>query len=93
MITYFYLRSNVERLEDVDEENLRLKHRAVFASLRYFRKERMGLGFTLFIHYRRLAYSLIIVLLTDYPGQQIQLIMLMTSLIMIVVMNSMPFYI
>ena len=71
IITYKYLSTRVDRLEDVDEENLRMKHRAVFANLRYYRKERMGLGYTFFIHYRRLFYSIIIVLLQDYPAQQI----------------------
>ena len=93
IITYNFLSKRVDRLEDVDEKNLRLKHRAVFANLRYFRKERMGLGFIFFIHYRRLIYSIIVVLLQDNPAQQIQLIMFISLALIITVMNSMPFYV
>ena len=59
--TYWYLKKNVKLLEDVDYENIRKKHKAVFANLRYYRKNRMGLGYTLIVHYRRLIFSVIIV--------------------------------
>ena len=61
VITYWYLKKNVKLLENVEYENIRMKHKAVFANLRYYRKNRMGLGFTLFVHYRRLIFSIIIV--------------------------------
>ena len=55
------MRQRKDRLGDVEEENLRQKHKAVFSNLRYYRERRMGLGFILFEHYRKLIYAVVIV--------------------------------
>ena len=89
--TYAYLSPRKERLEDLDEKFLRRKHRAVFAALRYYRKDRLGLGYIFFLHYRRLIYSLVIVALSSYPSIQIMIVMFISTIMMITVMNSLPY--
>ena len=71
ILTYLYLLKNKERLDNPNEKYFHEKHRTVFGSLRYYREERMGLGFILFIHYRRLFYSFIIVFVQEISSVQI----------------------
>ena len=66
-------------------------HGAAFYNLRYYRKNRMGLGFIFFVHYRRIIYSVIIVFMINNPSNQIQLIQFISLIMMIMVMNSKPF--
>ena len=68
IVTYCYLSHHLDWLNNILNETFRHKHRAVFAGLRYYRKRRMGLGYILFIHYRKLAFSFVIVVLKDHPA-------------------------
>lgn len=63
---YVFCKLNEDRLDNPHDKYFQDKHRVVFGSLRYYRKERMGLGFILIIHYRRLFYSFVIVFLIEF---------------------------
>jgi hypothetical protein len=58
--------------------------------VRYFRQERLGLGYIFIPHYRRLLFSILIVKLAQFTSIQIILILFISELMAIVILNSKP---
>ena len=67
---YLYINKNRFRLEsDAQEHKIFIRmHAKVFKNIRHYRMERLGLGFTLIVHFRKLAYSALLVFLIHYSG-------------------------
>jgi hypothetical protein len=88
---YFYLKANIDKLFNLESGHyFRSLHKAVFGQVRYYRQERIGLGYIFFPNYRRLLFSLLIVGLSDNVAIQIVIILLMSEMMAILVLNSRP---
>ena len=86
------MKRNLTLLIDIEKgDHFRRMHKSVWAMLRYYRENRMGLGYILIPHYRRLIYSGILVSLHDWLSIQLILIIFISELMIITVLNSKPF--
>ena len=56
IVTYVYIKVNLDKIEGKNENDLFKKmHKAAFSSIRYYRVNRLGLGYNFFPQYRRLS--------------------------------------
>ena len=69
IVTLAYLARNKDKMLNPLDEDFIKRHGAVFTPFKL--SKRWSLSFTLVANYRRLAYSIVIVLLADKPAHQL----------------------
>ena len=71
-ITYAYVKVNKYRIDDEDEDFI-ARNKPVFGPYKIDRldKTRMSLAFFMVTHYRKIVYSIVIILMKDYSFYQI----------------------
>ena len=92
LAAYSYSKMNLHVMMRFEKDNhFTRAHGAVWKHLRYYRIERMGLGYMLIPHFRRFLFCIMMVNLQKYMSIQIILMILISEFMMITVLNSLPF--